>query len=669
MCQDIRSHFLPHASLAQAVRRVQVRKGCPFDVDDLARVSAGSATELVVLGSGHPRNADLEVTRIVVALAAMPEELCGRVIAQVQRVESARVLSGLLPSTEGIFARVAMDRVLCLLALRPVVGFFFLSLLTSANEEHICAAKIPSLANKTFGEACRMFQRAVCLGVRPHKGNIMFAPASDYIIREHDKLIWVGPTEVLSGMITSQAPEMTVADKLTIAASPGLLADAASRQVADFASDIQSSAEKLTDFASSAAKAAVSGASTAVGQLFPAPPGAVTQEELPRGGTSYSFDGSTTTVVEDECTTRLIVVIGWESHLAEILSVMDHLVPPHTEVHVLSERHLKARRAALQCLTLDNLVLEHHIGERTSVHELARLPLAEAAAILILSEGSQRLEACGVEAFADAEGASDDAITSDSAGLACLQIVSDLLRNIDGPKPRIICEALDPRTDRMLSRNRALQQKAVFFRSGALETGLFNIAASDPTSFNAFSLLLRDTVSSTTPGACEVVIVPALRYVQYRPRKSTSSLSVEQPAISSIPSNFLYRASEMARPQTAVGRIKSGISHAHQASRRMLGRTSMHRAAQGMSFWELHDRVRALDGGILIGWQTGGLSRSAATGEPTPLVPSVDRTRKMLWSEGHMLIVLRPNGADAHGLSPRAPADSDDEEPEPSADR
>merc|ERR1712176_398107 len=54
---------------------------------------------------------------------------------------------------------------------------------------------------------------------------------------------------------------------------------------------------------------------------------------------------------------------------------------------------------------------------------------------------------------------------------------------------RIVCEILDPRTDRLLANNSALQQQALFFRSNVLESGMFARAASDAVAYNVLSLL------------------------------------------------------------------------------------------------------------------------------------------------------------------------------------
>lgn len=103
MLKEVRAHFLHVLSdrrVRMYVRRIRARCGCPHYADDLDRVSAGSAAEIVVLGGNIAHSSDLQVVRTTVALAALPLEPSGRIVAEVQRAESAYVLSGLLPGTE-----------------------------------------------------------------------------------------------------------------------------------------------------------------------------------------------------------------------------------------------------------------------------------------------------------------------------------------------------------------------------------------------------------------------------------------------------------------------------------------------------------------------------------------------------------------------------------------
>jgi len=321
------------------------------------------------------------------------------------------------------------------------------------------------------------------------------------------------------------------------------------------------------------------------------------------------------------------VFLGWDNTLGETLQVLDKLLTEATEVHVLSEAPPHEREAALKRWHFRRVQLVHHVGERLSVHELARLPLGRAAAVLVLSEGVRR--GGSADGSRAAGGAHEDAITSDSACLACVQMVTALLRGCYGHRveavnglPRILCEVLDPRTDRVLARNRTLRQQAVFFRSCALQMGLFTIAAADPTSFNALVLLLAHSAGGegNAQGArkAELVAVPVGQYVD-----ASELAEADCPRPSGTRARF---------GPPSIPKLMSGISSA-EAPESIDG--------PGLSFWDLHERVRSSDGGILVGWMREDLTATpGAQAGPARLVPDVDRRQRHAWSEEHVLLVL-----------------------------
>jgi len=120
------------------------------------------------------------------------------------------------------------------------------------------------------------------------------------------------------------------------------------------------------------------------------------------------------------------------------------------------------------------------------------------------------------------DSAGDDAITSDSACLMSMIMVSEILEEgeriqrmqaeLNGvPRPsmkrNLVCEILDPRTDRLLKRNSTLSKAGLFFRSNLIETGMFSMAATEPLSFNVLQLLM-------SPGDGHLAAVPLSSYVQ-----------------------------------------------------------------------------------------------------------------------------------------------------------
>eukprot|EP00435_Cladocopium_sp_Y103_P017354 s93_g4.t1 len=112
----------------------------------------------------------------------------------------------------------------------------------------------------------------------------------------------------------------------------------------------------------------------------------------------------------------------------------------------------------------------------------------------------QKALACGLQRPCEISSLRDDTLTCDSACLTSLLVIADILGEDCGPrtstpeacellearthsleavkdkKSKIICEVLDPRTERVLWRNENLNRFAYFFRSKALETGIFMMA-------------------------------------------------------------------------------------------------------------------------------------------------------------------------------------------------
>eukprot|EP00928_Gymnodinium_smaydae_P040345 TRINITY_DN27370_c0_g1_i2.p1 TRINITY_DN27370_c0_g1~~TRINITY_DN27370_c0_g1_i2.p1 ORF type:complete len:241 (-),score=26.15 TRINITY_DN27370_c0_g1_i2:133-855(-) len=121
----------------------------------------------------------------------------------------------------------------------------------------------------------------------------------------------------------------------------------------------------------------------------------------------------------------------------------------------------------------------HHVGDRTSIASLRLLPISEAAAVLVLAEPATHQMRMDAECLASA-------VTL--AGMCEGRFGEDRGRELNGP---IICEILDPRTDRIRTRNPKLRGRCMFFRSAAIETGMFAMAASDPIVFEALVALVE----------------------------------------------------------------------------------------------------------------------------------------------------------------------------------
>jgi len=490
MREEIRQYFIPiwqgkfscFDRRWRLLRSLHIRTGLTHDKDVLERANASWAKNIIILGrDGNPRHADLETVRNMIALSSLQAPITGRILAEVQMVEKAKVLRRLHPMTEVIHARSAANHILALMAMKPVVGSIISNLCSFSAGEELYAIELPELNGHEFKEACRHFRKCVCIGVQGkvgmkefHNTRIHLAPPNDRVIEAGERLLVIA------------------------------------RQV----QDVEQSRERTWHWRKRQ-EAQPSNQNLTMGNRAPLVAGTTALFR------SVSPLASADKDIAAKASKSPLVVIGWPADLTDMLTLLDEIVPAGTIVHLLSERTEEQRKMQLEHMRhpLSNMELCHHIGPRDSQETLRKLPLAEASAILVLAVAQgQHLDARDGLEIADDDDVDDDTLTSDSSCLTILLLIADLLHmqrpglkdstqplQVHGKLPeesvrnqttRIICELLDPRTDQVLARNKTLCQTATFFRSKALETGLFTMATSEPAVFNTLMLLISPSCPS-----------------------------------------------------------------------------------------------------------------------------------------------------------------------------
>uniref|UniRef100_A0A7S4RXS3 Uncharacterized protein n=1 Tax=Alexandrium monilatum TaxID=311494 RepID=A0A7S4RXS3_9DINO len=441
MWNEIRRHF-PKASER---KHYICRRGCPYECDDLMKASAASAHDIVVLGSmGRAREADLDAVRTVVALAALTEQPSGNIIAEVRSPESAAVIRSILDGAEGMIARDPVNRVLSIMANDPIVGDIYLSVLSFVHGEEFYCKSLEDMAPEVA--SCKTFGQV---------GRAL----------RHGICVGVDPPNGSAIMVPSDDYIISSQDRLVV--------------LAHSENDLKSQGTKAWSV---------------------------------RGGDS--FDDADSNVVKTRVTRRgtgqqPLVIIGWSTDMADRLLMLDQYTPRGTEVHHLCEKSIREREerleASLAGTTFMNIQLVHHAGSTTSLRKLAKLPLAQASAVLVLAD--ERWQGKGT--------ASDSAAEKDSASLACVVTLKQLCKGEYQQylhcksEARIICEVLDPRTQRVLSKGGQLSEAASFFFSTALETGIFAMASSEPVIFNTVLLLLEDNDRG------DIMAKPVEEYVKF----------------------------------------------------------------------------------------------------------------------------------------------------------
>ncbi|RLN98106.1 hypothetical protein BBJ28_00011051 [Nothophytophthora sp. Chile5] len=167
-----------------------------------------------------------------------------------------------------------------------------------------------------------------------------------------------------------------------------------------------------------------------------------------------------------EPTRERILMCGWRRDIRDMFVLLDAVVQPGTEVHMLCEEpvHLRnklLRESGLTVENLKNIKLEHHFGNTAVRRHLEGLPWHSFTSIMILSD--QALEA--------------DIMHSDSHSLASLLLIRDLQARSSRQSSVIlgapdyckcISEILDPRTQRTISTSATILKLSEFIQSNEL---------------------------------------------------------------------------------------------------------------------------------------------------------------------------------------------------------
>ena len=114
-----------------------------------------------------------------------------------------------------------------------------------------------------------------------------------------------------------------------------------------------------------------------------------------------------------------VLLVGWRRDIRDLLVLLDAVVAPHSEVHILtdsvplSKRNAALAQNGLDPRTLENMELVHWFGSPAVRRTLESLPLETYTSIVLV--GDERQES--------------DAMHSDSHSLVCLLLMRDILND------------------------------------------------------------------------------------------------------------------------------------------------------------------------------------------------------------------------------------------------
>merc|ERR1712008_144920 len=158
------------------------------------------------------------------------------------------------------------------------------------------------------------------------------------------------------------------------------------------------------------------------------------------------------------------------------LETLNKYMAPGSSIHILAAVEVREREQRLQRHRLKNIKILHHHGQVNEVESIQELPLNEAAAILVLGSGTSD---------------SSNADWNDARVLSCTVTISDWLQRNGLTSTRLICEVFSSRVQRMLRRDAPLRERATFFHSNSLETGLVATASANRAVYNTLLMLME----------------------------------------------------------------------------------------------------------------------------------------------------------------------------------
>jgi len=388
------------------------------------------------------RDSDVQVIQTIVALAALEQEPSGNIIAEVHVSETPPVIDAILLRAEGILARDAVNRVMCLKALNPIIGEVFESLVSFVSGEELYCRKPEELGVKapcTFRAACEQCRNSTCIGLKrsevspcgSRQSAVDIASRDEQKVEKDDKLVVIAKE-----MSSNAGPRERARMHLMKRTEQSCLSDSP------------------TTGKWSSIRRRISGS------------------------------GSPT-----------FVVIGISDSFFGFVRMLDRYVSKGTKIHLIGDMASKEEQITYidtKCEKLDNIEFDHHVGHSlTSLEKLEELPWQSVSVIFVLS-------------------CNETAARSDAASLATTVSVHGLLKAKGIENAGIICEVRSLRTHRMLQRTLEqgvsdLMQRATFFHSYALETGIFAAASAERAVFNTLLTLME-------PGGTQFVTETAGKY-------------------------------------------------------------------------------------------------------------------------------------------------------------
>jgi len=447
---------------------VVFRSGSAALTSDLVKVSAHTAKAIVLLANDAAADeADAASLRCLLALNGMKHGIRGHVIAEIRDAENAplvKLVGG--SSVDTLVSHDLLGRLMAMAARQPGLSKVYEAMLGFEGDEFYIA-EWPELVGLCFGDLLTRFPDAVPVGLRHRDGTIELRPNHDQVIVAGDEIV------VIAEDNDTYRPE---------------------------------------------------------------PP-----QECKEG------DSPEEEAVEMK--PERILFCGWRRHIRDILVFLDLVVEPGSEVHMMTHcvplKHRSARlmEEGLDVTKLKNLTIVHHVGNTSVRRKLEDLPMGTFTSAMI---------------FADQD-YEKDPMHSDSHSLATLLLCRDIQvhhstiasesatnsRGLGGKQAKewsvatstrsgryppnlqkteeeaiklkdsfpVVCEILDPRTQRIITGNKQVALASDFCQTNKLVAQIMSMIAEE----RSVKKLLEELWG--VHGA-SIDVVPVGRYI--RPGESVS---------------------------------------------------------------------------------------------------------------------------------------------------
>lgn len=424
--------------------RIVFRTGSPLVAGDLIKVSVHMARAIIILSyTGNADQADSEVLRTLLSLRSLYNHLQGHVVAEVRDIDNEPLVK-LVGGTavETMVSHDVIGRLMLMSVRQPGLAKVYEALLGFDGDEFYMS-NWPELEGSHFGDVITCFNDAIPIGIQSRNGHIRINPSDDALVEPGDKIVVIAE------------------DNDTYRPQTQVLLDAGSPPPVD--SELKSK-EKI---------------------LF----------------------------------------CGWRRDIRDILQQLDKIVERDSEVHMMThcvkiaERNDKLLEDGLDIRELQNLVLVHHYGNTSVRRKLEALPLEQFSSCMIFAD--QAFEA--------------DTLHADSHSLATLLLIRDiqstrssrspsrasseeddshpafgeLMRSLTDlnrrPRCPIVCEILDPHTQKTIAANHQLSLTSDFCQTNKLIAQILAMIAEERT----VNLLFGELLGST---GCNIAVVPSSRY-------------------------------------------------------------------------------------------------------------------------------------------------------------